>query len=123
MNTKLRITPLGGCGEIGKNMTAIEYDDEIIVIDAGIMFPQNDMLGVDAIIPDYSYLMDKLDNIVAVLVTHGHEDHVGALTHVMRDIDAPIYATPLTIGLIDVKMQRAGLKKEVELVTIQEVGS
>ncbi len=119
MNNKLRITPLGGCGEIGKNMTAIEYDDEIVVIDAGIMFPQNDMLGVDAIIPDYKYLMDKLDKIVAVLITHGHEDHVGALPHVMRDIDAPIYATPLTIGLIDVKMRRAGLKKEVELITIQ----
>lgn len=118
MNTKLRIIPLGGCGEIGKNMTIIEYDDEIVVIDAGIMFPQNDMLGVDAIIPDYKYLKDKLDKIVAVLVTHGHEDHVGALPHVMQDIQAPIYATPLTIGLIDVKMRRAGLKKEVELVTI-----
>ncbi|MCA9918153.1 MAG: ribonuclease J, partial [Anaerolineales bacterium] len=119
MNNKLRIVPLGGCGEIGKNMTAIEYEDEIVVVDAGIMFPQNDMLGVDAIIPDYQYLMDKLDKVVAVLITHGHEDHVGALPHVMRDIDAPIYATPLTIGLIDVKMRRAGLKKEIELVTIE----
>jgi ribonuclease J len=103
-------------------MTVIEYDDEIIVIDAGIMFPQNDMLGVDAIIPDYKYLMDKLDKVVAVLITHGHEDHVGALPHVMREIDAPIYATPLTAGLIDVKMRRAGLKKEVELITF-EAGS
>ncbi|MCA9957114.1 MAG: MBL fold metallo-hydrolase, partial [Anaerolineales bacterium] len=105
MSDKIRITPLGGCGEIGKNMTAIEYDDEIVVVDAGIMFPQNDMLGVDAIIPDYQYLMDKLHKVVAVLITHGHEDHVGALPHVMRDIDAPIYATPLTMGLIDVKMR------------------
>lgn len=119
MNTKLRIIPLGGCGEIGKNMTVIEYDDEILVIDAGIMFPQNDMLGVDAIIPDYKYLMDRLDNIVAVLITHGHEDHVGALPHVMRDIDAPIYATPLTAGLIDVKMRRSSLKKEVQLITFE----
>ncbi|WP_420644835.1 ribonuclease J [Candidatus Leptofilum sp.] len=119
MSNKIRITPLGGCGEIGKNMTAIEYEDEIMIIDAGIMFPQNDMLGVDAIIPDYQYLMDKLDNIVAVLITHGHEDHVGALPHVMRHIDAPIYATPLTSGLIDVKMRRAGLKKDVELITIE----
>ncbi len=119
MNTKLRIVPLGGCGEIGKNMTVIEYDDEILVIDAGIMFPQNDMLGVDAIIPDYKYLMDRLPNIVAVLITHGHEDHVGALPHVMRDIDAPIYATPLTAGLIDVKMRRSPLKKEVQLITFE----
>ncbi|MBK8905876.1 MAG: ribonuclease J [Anaerolineaceae bacterium] len=119
MNTKLRIIPLGGCGEIGKNMTVIEYDDEILVIDAGIMFPQNDMLGVDAIIPDYKYLLDRLDNIVAVLITHGHEDHVGALPHVMRDIDAPIYATPLTVGLIDVKMRRSPLKKEVQLITFE----
>ncbi|MBK7897263.1 MAG: ribonuclease J [Candidatus Promineifilaceae bacterium] len=119
MKTKLRIVPLGGCGEIGKNMTAIEYEDEIVIIDAGIMFPQNDMLGVDAIIPDYQYLMDKLDKVVAVLITHGHEDHVGALPHVMRDIDAPIYATPLTIGLIDVKMRRAGLKKEIALITFE----
>jgi ribonuclease J len=119
MNTKLRIIPLGGCGEIGKNMTVIEYEDEILVIDAGIMFPQNDMLGVDAIIPDYKYLLDRLDNIVAVLITHGHEDHVGALPHVMRDINAPIYATPLTAGLIDVKMRRSSLKKEVQLITFE----
>ncbi|GJM42033.1 MAG: ribonuclease J [Ardenticatenaceae bacterium] len=119
MTNKIRITPLGGCGEIGKNMTAIEYDDEIVIIDAGIMFPQNDMLGVDAIIPDYQYLMDKLDKVVAVLITHGHEDHVGALPHVMRHIEAPIYATPLTIGLIDVKMRRSGLRKNVELVTFE----
>ncbi|WP_420632046.1 ribonuclease J [Candidatus Leptofilum sp.] len=119
MSDKIRITPLGGCGEIGKNMTAVEYEDEIVIIDAGIMFPQNDMLGVDAIIPDYQYLMDKLDNIAAVLITHGHEDHVGALPHVMRHIDAPIYATPLTIGLIDVKMRRSGLKKNIELITFE----
>ncbi|MCB8976238.1 MAG: ribonuclease J [Ardenticatenaceae bacterium] len=119
MNNKLRIIPLGGCGEIGKNMTIIEYDDEIVIIDAGIMFPQNDMLGVDAIIPDYKYLMDRLDNVVAVLITHGHEDHVGALPHVMRDINAPIYATPLTAGLIDVKMRRSLLKKEVQLITFE----
>ena len=74
MNSKLRILPLGGLGEIGKNMTAFEYGDEIIVVDAGIMFPENDMWGIDAIIPDYKYLMDRKDKVRAVLLTHGHED-------------------------------------------------
>ncbi|MFQ5420056.1 MAG: ribonuclease J [Anaerolineae bacterium] len=122
MNNNLRILPLGGLGEIGKNMMAIEYGDEIVLIDAGIMFPENDMLGIDTIIPDYNYLLDKLDQVKAVLITHGHEDHVGAIGHVMRDIDAPIYATPLTRGLIEVKLRQAKLLQDVELVTIQADG-
>jgi ribonuclease J len=119
MKAKLRIIPLGGCGEIGKNMTVIEYGGEIIVIDAGIMFPENDMLGVDYIIPDYNYLMDKKEKVRAILVTHGHEDHVGALPHLLNDINAPIYATPLTIGLIEVKLRQAKLLHDVTLNTIQ----
>ena len=119
MLSKLRIIPLGGCGEIGKNMTVIEYQDEILIIDAGIMFPENDMLGVDAIIPDYNYLKDKLENVKAVLVTHGHEDHIGAISHIMQDVDAPIYATPLTAGLIEVKLRQKGLQNDVELNVIQ----
>ncbi|MCO5187671.1 MAG: ribonuclease J [Anaerolineae bacterium] len=119
MSSKLRILPLGGCGEIGKNMTVIEYENEILIVDAGIMFPENDMLGVDAIIPDYSYLNDKMDKVKGVLITHGHEDHVGALPHLMRDVKAPLYATPLTLGLIEVKLQRAGLRQNVQLREIQ----
>lgn len=119
MTNKLRIIPLGGLGEIGKNMTVIEYGDEILVIDVGIMFPANDMLGIDTIIPDYNYLMDKLDRVKGVLVTHGHEDHVGALPYFMQDVDAPIYATPLTKGLIEVKMRQAKLDDKVEVVEIQ----
>jgi ribonuclease J len=119
MSPKLRITPLGGLGEIGKNMTAIEFGEEIIIVDAGIMFPENDMLGIDLIIPDYNYLLDKVGRISAVLITHGHEDHVGALGHVMRDITAPIYATPLTAGLIRGKLRQAKLDGEVELNTIE----
>ena len=119
MISKLRIIPLGGCGEIGKNMTIIEYQDEILIIDAGIMFPENDMLGVDSIIPDYKYLLDKTENIKAVLITHGHEDHIGAISHLMSDIDAPIYATPLTAGLIDVKLRQKGLQNDVEIHQIQ----
>lgn len=119
MSSKLRIIPLGGCGEIGKNMTILEYEDEILVIDAGIMFPENDMLGIDAIIPDYNYLLDKTDKVKAVLITHGHEDHIGAIAHLMADISAPIYATPLTIGLLEVKLRRANLLSDVTLRTIQ----
>ncbi|MEJ2748282.1 MAG: ribonuclease J [Anaerolineae bacterium] len=119
MNSKLRITPLGGLGEIGKNMTVIEYEDEIIIIDAGVMFPENDMLGIDLIIPDYNYLLDKTDKVIAVLVTHGHEDHIGALPHLMQHIEAPIYATPLTAGLIDVKLRRAHLPHDVDLITFE----
>ncbi|MBX3056185.1 MAG: ribonuclease J [Anaerolineae bacterium] len=119
MHPKVRIIPLGGCGEIGKNMTVIEYEEEIVVVDAGIMFPENDMLGVDAIIPDYSYLKDRLDNILAVLITHGHEDHIGAIAHVMQDIKAPIYATPLTAGLTEVKLRQGGLQNQIEMHTIE----
>ncbi len=118
MNSKLRIVPLGGLGEIGKNMTVIEYGDEILIVDAGVMFPENDMLGIDLIIPDFKYLMDKLDNILGILVTHGHEDHVGALPHLMEHVHAPIYATPLTIGLIEVKLRQA-VRDRVDLVEIQ----
>ncbi len=117
MIDKLRILPLGGLGEIGKNMTVIEFGDQILIVDAGIMFPENDMLGIDLIIPDFKYLMDKLDKIVGVLVTHGHEDHVGALPHLMEYVDAPIYATPLTAGLIEVKLRR--LSDRVDLRTIE----
>ena len=109
MSKSLRIIPLGGLGEIGKNMTVIEYDDQILVIDAGLMFPENDMLGIDLIIPDYQYLLDKRDKVKAVLITHAHEDHVGALEHLMKEIDAPIYATPLTMGLIEIKLKEANL--------------
>jgi ribonuclease J len=114
---KLKIVPLGGLGEIGKNMTVFEYEDEIIIIDAGIMFPENDMLGIDSIIPDYNYLKkeDRLQKVKAVLITHGHEDHVGALPHLMAEVNAPIYATKLTAGLIDVKLRQTRLPHTVKL--------
>ncbi|MGB1249695.1 MAG: ribonuclease J [Candidatus Promineifilaceae bacterium] len=118
MSSKLRIIPIGGCGEVGKNMTVIEYEDSILIIDAGIMFPHNDMLGVDSIIPDWNYLSDKFDKVKAILITHGHEDHIGAISYFVRNTDAPIYATPLTAGLISSKL-RESKQSGKRLETIQ----
>ena len=116
---KLKIIPLGGLGEVGKNMMAYEYGRDIIVVDAGIMFPHNDMLGVDYIIPDYSYLMDKVDHIQALVITHGHEDHIGAIQHFLDDVPAPVYATPLTRGLIEGKLARNGASNKAVIHTVQ----
>src|ERR1051325_5841499 len=103
---KLKIIPLGGLGEVGKNMTAYEFNNQIMIVDAGIMFPHNDMLGIDYIIPDYEYLRGKARQVVGIVITHGHEDHIGAIHHLLNDIPAPVYATPLTMGLIEVKLTR-----------------
>ncbi len=110
---KLRIIPLGGLGEIGKNMTVFELDNDAIIVDAGIMFPANDMFGVDYIIPDWRYLTERKDlKIHGILFTHGHEDHVGATEHLVQSFPGvPIYATPLTAGLIGVKLKDAHLEK------------
>ena len=116
---KLRIIPLGGAGEIGKNMTVYEYGDDILVVDTGIMFPTNDMLGIDYIIPDFQYLLDKRDKVRGIVFTHGHEDHTGAVSHVVSQIPAPLYATPLTMGLIENKLSRGGLKDKVQRHTVQ----
>ena len=104
MTEKLKIIPLGGLGEVGKNMLALQYGEAILIIDAGNMFPENDMLGIDMVIPDYGYLLDKAEQVVGIAITHGHEDHIGALPYLLRDIRAPIYATPLTCGLIEAKL-------------------
>lgn len=116
---KLRIIPLGGLGEVGKNMTAYEFDHKIIIVDAGIMFPENDMLGIDYIIPDFTYVRERASEVVGILITHGHEDHVGAVTHVVSEISAPLYATALTRGLIEVKLARASISGKVQLNTVQ----
>ncbi|HOA25441.1 MAG TPA: ribonuclease J [Aggregatilineales bacterium] len=119
----LRVVPLGGLGEVGKNMMIMEYvsgnSHDSIIIDAGIMFPENDMLGIDYIIPDFNYIMDRLDTIRGVIITHGHEDHTGAIAHVMQHVDAPVYGTLLTRGLLEVKLESAGLLDRTELVTIK----
>jgi ribonuclease J len=116
---KLRIVPLGGLGEVGKNMMAVEYGEDILVIDAGLMFPENDMLGIDYIIPDFQYLLDKRQRVRGIIVTHGHEDHTGAIHHVLEQIKAPIYATPLTRGLVEIKLSRGGLLNQVSMNTVR----
>src|ERR1700690_1066306 len=116
---KLKIIPLGGLGEVGKNMTAYEFDRKIIIVDAGIMFPENDMLGIDYIIPDYEYVRSRANQVVGIIITHGHEDHIGAIHHVLNDIPAPVYATPLTRGLIEVKLARNGATGNALLHTVQ----
>lgn len=108
---KLKIIPLGGLGEVGKNMMAYEFQNKILVVDTGIMFPKNDMLGIDYIIPDFEYLRQKADKVVGIVITHGHEDHIGAIHHVLIEISAPVYATPLTRGLIEVKLARNNVTK------------
>ncbi len=104
-NSKLKIIPLGGLSEIGKNMMVMEYEDDIIVIDAGLMFPEEEMLGIDLVIPDISYLLEKREKIKGIVVTHGHEDHVGALPYLLPQLNVPVYSTKLTSGLISVKLK------------------
>jgi ribonuclease J len=115
----LRIIPLGGLGEVGKNMMLYEYGENILVVDSGIMFPENDMLGIDYIIPDFDYLLQHRDIVRGIIITHGHEDHTGAIAHLMEEINAPIYATPLTRGLLEVKLSRKGLLHKANLNTVQ----
>ncbi len=115
MSPKLKIIPLGGLGEVGKNMMAYEFDDQILVVDAGLMFPENDMIGVDYIIPDFEYLYDKSHQVVGIIITHGHEDHIGAIHHVVPRVPAPIFGTQLTLGLVEVKLARNGLASKADL--------
>ncbi len=123
MAAPLRIIPLGGLGEVGKNMTAFEYGKNIILIDCGIMFPENDMLGIDFIIPDWSYLRDKRDLIRGIIITHGHEDHTGGLPYLLKEFpEIPVFATKLTRGLIEVKLKSHKILDDARLNTIEAGG-
>ena len=112
-HNKVKIIPLGGLEQIGMNMTAFEYEDSIIVVDCGMAFPSDDMLGIDLVIPDVSYLKNNIDKVKGFVITHGHEDHIGALPYVLRDVPAPVYGTKLTIGLIENKLKEHNMTKTV----------
>lgn len=118
MKDVLRIIPLGGLGEVGKNMTLLEYGDDAIAIDCGLMFPENDMLGIDLVIPDVTYLLDNPDLLKGIFLTHGHEDHIGALPYILPQVSVPLYATRLTRGLIEVKLKEAKLLGKTKIHTI-----
>ena len=113
-NSKLKIIPLGGLELIGMNISAFEYEDSIIVVDCGLSFPEDDMLGIDLVIPDVTYLKDNIDRVKGFFITHGHEDHIGAIPYVLKEVNVPIYATKLTIGIIDHKLEEHGMLKTVK---------
>ena len=116
---KIKIIPLGGINEIGKNITAIEYKDDIIIIDCGLKFPDDDMFGIDIVIPDISYLIKNTEKIKGIFLTHGHEDHIGALPYVLKQLNVPVYGTKLTLGIVETKLKEHGLLASTELVRVK----
>ncbi len=111
-NAKVKIIPLGGMEQIGMNITAFECEDSIIIVDCGLAFPTDDMLGIDLVIPDVSYLKQNIDKVKGFVITHGHEDHIGALPYILRDVNVPVYGTKLTIALIENKLKEHNLLKK-----------
>ena len=116
---KVKIIPLGGVNEIGKNLTAIEYKNDIVVIDCGLKFPDEDMFGIDLVIPDITYLMKNKEKVSGILLTHGHEDHIGALPYVLKQLNVPVYGTKLTLGIVETKLKEHGLLSSTELITVK----
>lgn len=119
-NSKLKIIPLGGLHEVGKNMTVFEYENDIFILDCGLAFPEEDMLGIDLVIPDITYLRRNADKIRGIVITHGHEDHIGALPYVLKELNLPIYATKLTLGLIETKLEEHGLLKTTKMFCVKQ---
>ena len=117
---KLRVIPLGGLGEVGKNMMVVQYGEEILVVDGGLSFPDDGMYGIDLVIPDYSYLVENRNHVRAFCLTHGHEDHIGALPYVLKDIQAPVYGSTLTLGLLKGKLNENRVKADLREVKARE---
>jgi len=117
--TELRVIPLGGLGEIGKNITVFETEEDIIVLDCGLAFPDDDMPGIDLVIPDVNYLLKNKDKVRAIILTHGHEDHIGALPYVLKDLNVPVYGTKLTLALVEKKLEERGLKDKVHCQVVK----
>ena len=116
---KIKIIPLGGVNEIGKNLTVIEYKNDIVVIDCGLRFPDEDMLGIDVVIPDITYLIKNAEKVKGIFLTHGHEDHIGALPYVLKQLNVPVYGTKLTLGIVETKLKEHGLLGSVELKCVK----
>ena len=116
---KVKIIPLGGVNEIGKNLTAIEYKNDIVVIDCGLKFPDEDMFGIDLVIPDITYLIKNKEKVSGIFLTHGHEDHIGALPYVLKQLNVPVYGTKLTLGIVETKLKEHGLLSSTELVRVK----
>ena len=123
MKDSLKIIPLGGLGEIGKNMTAVEYRGKIVVLDCGVEFPRDEMLGIDLVIPDIRWLLGRRDDVLGFVITHGHEDHQGALPFVLKQLNKPVYGSRFTLALIKSKLDEHGLLKVVELNEVSEAST
>ncbi len=116
---KVKISFLGGMNEIGKNMTVYEYKDDMFIVDCGLAFPNADLLGVDLVIPDFTYIENNIDKLRGIIVTHGHEDHIGGIAYLLKKVNIPVYATKLTIGLIKGKLEEHGILRNAKLVEIK----